>query len=494
MRFLLKSTLSLRDEFLPWFERRLMESTACSLDQSSHNKLLRFADQCAAVGKDALTRFPLCIDHVYVRGLVQSLSVRTRDLESNFPALKGCSSAMVELCRSLRQLLRYLAASAESLGRCHQRWEPVLRYLGELKEEVRKPLRNYLRGLEEANSEEQSGLLQQKTNTTSIAASMRQRNAAISRLQTFFSELSRPVVRTLALGHDIDLLLFRIDQELEPCHIVSNFLTSRAMITMQASLSWSSKAHVTREDMDRLHVIIKQLAVPGNVVKRVPFDTATRMNRMGAPPLPYEIVGGQEGKHTSKQLVELTIRQGTATLLESFLHETHGAELLVSMIMQLASMDITIPRTQSEGHDKAKDETATPNRLPEQVKVALQALKSLDIELIAACFQDWKERLQEQQSLRDTPDVAAFVQAQQSLAQAERNLALVSVGEQEIKLIHDNAAKRYLSCAERLSQISARVLQEEVVFELAPNTAESWRPVLLAVKRKLGDTPWEVSA
>ena len=75
----------------------------------------------------------------------------------------------------------------------------------------------------------------------------------------------------------------------------------------------------------------------------------------------------------------------------------------------------------------------------------------------------------------------------------EHNLALVSSGEREIKMIHYNVAERYMSCVEQLSQVSARVLQEEVVFELARNSAESWRPVLLTVKSGLGDTPWECS-
>ena len=87
------------------------------------------------------------------------------------------------------------------------------------------------------------------------------------------------------------------------------------------------------------------------------------------------------------------------------------------MIMQLASMHISIPWAQREGRDESKDETAAPNALPAHVKVALDALKCLDIELVAACFQDWKDRLQEQRTLRDTAEVAAFVQAQHCLAQ-----------------------------------------------------------------------------
>mmetsp|Transcript_105338 Transcript_105338/g.304000 ORF Transcript_105338/g.304000 Transcript_105338/m.304000 type:complete len:457 (+) Transcript_105338:438-1808(+) len=413
-RITLRNLDCLRTEFMPWYEKKLVETHACSMgelfsslalllrllsdlnrtalelltygDKNSNAKLVRFSELCSTGVASAVENMPICVDDAWLRTFLTVVGVKAKEWNANFPTSKGMPAKAQECCKTLQTMCAEVGREVEALAVVSERWTPMLEHLRQLKNEVSIPVDQFCKTVRvHTGGRESNGMGVEGEGGVIIGAVYAE---ALAKRERVVADLSYAVAdpkvrRALNLEHESDVLLSKMDMLLAPFSKVATFLMNDLQRS-GAMIHFSEK--LEREELERLQVAIKHLA-DREIDDRGPVDA----DDDGAG-------GGSGGNAKDKKNGDVAIegepfRRGTARLLELYVVVDYGIDQLLTLLLHMSQIKITVSKPGNLG---AKGSSS----LPKYISVSIEGMRSFDLEMFTALFSDWRQRVGEQRSCR----------------------------------------------------------------------------------------------
>lgn len=169
MEFQLSSLRELETVFMAWYEQRILDATALSMGEvfarssallhalrelllaahalaeaselASNKRCLKFANDVAAAVTTAVEARSICPDQDMAEPF-KALLPEFRKYQANAPTASATKPPLPDLLQKLLELATLCEAAIAQFEDMVGRWKPVLTYLGDLKAELRDPIRS----------------------------------------------------------------------------------------------------------------------------------------------------------------------------------------------------------------------------------------------------------------------------------------------------------------------------------------------------------------
>jgi len=498
----------LKNEFLPWYERKLVEQYAYSLgelynalslmlrllsdlnrtalellsfgDKNSNAKLVRFAELCSTGVAGAVDKMPVCVDDLWLRTFLAVVGAKAKEWNANFPASKGMPAKAQECCRALQAVCAEVGREVEALVVMSERYTPMLEHMHQLKNEVRIPVEKFCK-LVRVRGGSGSGDGNQGVGTV-YAEALAKKSRIVEKLR---DAVAQPDVQmALQLEHESDVLLSKMDGLLAPFSKVATFLMNDLQRS-GAMIHFSEK--LEREELERLQVAIKHLA-DREIDDRGPLDAndaevkehnngvngsggdggggsgsatnkkkfSSGSGRLGAPVSPSDATLGCE-----------PYRRGTARLLELYVVVDYGIDQLLTLLLHMSQIKITVGKTGSSSQKGASS-------LPKYISLSIEGMRSFDLEMFTALFSDWRKRVSEQRVLCHTPEIVVYQQIQDMYEKVEDEVEAAAATQAELDQLRQGLTDEWLELNGLLKTICMREFQEDLCLTFQQPSDYAW--------------------